>query len=202
LDAPVIEGLGQRRYTSIADLDFALRVSRRPEVSRRGIRTRYARDLRLEDLQANNLIILGAKHSNPWVELFEPDAAFRIEHDETSGVFRVVIASPARGEPAEIVIPPSTLETQIYGIVSYHRNREGSGVVLMVGGTSVAGTEAAADLLLDDAAFLPWLRKAELHGRIQGFDLLLRGRNLGGGAPRAEVAAFRVGEQGAPPLVK
>jgi hypothetical protein len=84
------------------------------------------------------------------------------------------------------------MQTEIYGIVTYHRHESDAGLSLLAAGTSVAGTEAAADFVLDDRRMVPWLRKAEEHGEYRGFDILLRGRNLAGSAPRAEVVSFHV----------
>jgi len=187
-----VTALAGRRYTSIADLEFASRLSGRPEAARRGVRTRYARDVRMDDLKGGSVILLGARHSNPWVELFEKDATLRLAHDEASRVFRVVNRSPQGAEAAEIVVSPEELKKEIYGIITYHANREGSGKVLVVAGTSVTGTEAAANLLLDPERLQPWLEKASLDGELRGFDLLVRDRNLAGGAPQAEVVAFHV----------
>jgi hypothetical protein len=188
IDPQLTRSLGGRRYTSIADLEFANRLSHRSEAAA-GVVTRYARDVRVEDLKENNLILLGARHSNPWVELFEKDAAFRLEHDERTSVFTVHNLKPAAGEEPVLTVSPADLRDKTYGIVTYHRN--GDGRVLVVAGTSVAGTEAASDFLLNDAGLLPWLQKATVSGEIRGFDLLLFARNLSGTVPRAEVIAFR-----------
>jgi hypothetical protein len=188
IDPQLTRSLGARRYTSIADLEFANRLSHRAEAAG-GVVTRYARDVRVEDLKENNLILLGARHSNPWVELFEKDAAFRLEHDERTSVFTVRNLQPATGEEAAVTVSPADLRDKTYGIITYHRN--GDRRVLVVAGTSVAGTEAASDFLLSDAGLLPWLRKATVAGEIHGFDLLLFARNLSGTVPRAEVLAFR-----------
>ncbi len=184
--------MASRRYTSIADLEFAARLSGRPEAAKLGVQPRYARDVRMEDLQGGSVILLGARHSNPWVELFEKDATLRLAHDEVSRIFRVVNTTPKRGEAAEITVSPEELKQGIYGIITYHRNREGPGKVLVVAGTSVAGTEAAANLLLDPAKLRPWLEKASKDGTIRGFDMLVRDRNLAGSAPHAEVVVFHV----------
>jgi len=191
LKPDLVAGLAGRRYTSIADLEFVSRISHRPEAARHGIMTRYARDVRVEDLKGTNLILLGARHSNPWVELFEKDASFRLEHDEQTGVFRVLNARPQVGEKETIVISPSELQREIYGIITYHRKRESSSNVLVVAGTSVAGTEAAADFLLDEGRIRPWLRKGAASD-VQGFDILLHDRNLSGSAPHAEVVWFHL----------
>ncbi len=190
--ADVRSPMTSRRYTSIADLEFATRLSGRPEASKRGVQIRYARDVRMEDLKGGSVILLGARHSNPWVELFEKDATLRLTHDEVSRVFRVVNKRPQGLEAAEIAVSPEELRNEIYGIITYHRNREGSGRVLVVAGTSVAGTEAAANLLLDPTRLRPWLEKASAGAEIGGFDMLVRDRNLAGNAPQAEVVAFHV----------
>ncbi|HKE27865.1 MAG TPA: hypothetical protein VKB88_36160 [Bryobacteraceae bacterium] len=182
--------LAGRRYTSIADLEFANRLSHRRESARLGVFTRYARDVRVEDLKRNNLILLGARHSNPWVELYEQDTTIRLQHDERTGVFTVLNTTPGPSETREIVISPADLEHEIYGIITYHQKGGDLTKVLIIAGTSVAGTEAAADFLLDDARLLTWLQKATVHGEVRGFDILLHARNLSGSAPRAEVVAF------------
>jgi hypothetical protein len=182
---------GTRRYTSIADLEFASRLSRRPE-ARRGFAIRYARDVRVGDVKGNNVILLGARQSNPWVELFERDATFRIDNDDAANTLSVVNLQPTEGEPPAIVLSSEQMQTEIYGIVTYHRHEASSGISLLVAGTTVAGTEAAADFVLDDNRLAPWLHKAEAHGKFRGFDILVRGRNVAGTATRAEVVSFHL----------
>ena len=191
-DPDLAFNLGARRYTSIADLDFASRLSTRAQASGHRIAIRYARDVRVEDMKRGNIILLGAKQSNPWVELFESDATLRIEDDENTTALRIVNLAPNSGEPRSILMSPSAMQEDIYGIVTYHRNGGGAGAALMVAGTTVAGTEAAADFVLDDARFEPWLRKAQAGSGFHGFDILLHGRNLAGVAPRADVISIHV----------
>lgn len=183
---------GARRYTSIADFEFGVRLAHRPEARRAGVETKYARDVRVGDLKGRNIILLGARQSNPWVGLFEAGATFRLDDDESTAGLRIVNLKPQPGEQTIIDRSPAEMSKEIYGIITYHRNSDGPGTTLLVAGMSVAGTEAAADFLLDDARLVPWLRKAEANGEIRDFDVLLRGPNLGGAAPRAEVIAFHV----------
>jgi hypothetical protein len=192
IDSSLLVNLGTRRYTSIADLEFASRLSRRPEGARHGLTIRYARDVRVGDLNGNNVILLGARQSNPWVELFERDGTFRIDTDEAARTMSIVNSQPVDGEPPTIVLSSEQMQTEIYGIVTYHRHEAGSGISLLVAGTTLAGTEAAANFVLDDNRLVPWLQKAEARGEFRGFDILVRGRNLGGTAPRAEVVSFHL----------
>lgn len=183
---------GTRRYTSIADLEFAIRLAHRSEAARMGVVTRYARDVRVGDVKGRNVILLGARQANPWVGLFEKEATFRLDDDERTAGLRIVNLAPQEGEEATIERSPAQMAEEIYGIVTYHRNTDGPGISLLVAGMSVAGTEAAADFVLDDSRLVPWLRKAEAGREIRDFDILLRGRNLAGTAPKAEVVAFHL----------
>jgi hypothetical protein len=182
-----------RRYTSAADLAFTVKLAHRPETRDRGVAPRFARDVRPEDTNGVNLILLGPRHMNPWVELFEKEATFRLEHNESDSTYRLVNAKPAPGEPNDVLVSPMDVRREILGIVNYHRSHEGSSV-LMLSGTGVAGAEAASDFVSDDAKLAPVLQKAAKDGRIRGFDLLLRGRNLAGSSPRASVVAMHIDE--------
>src|SRR5262249_27033004 len=122
----------ERRYTPYTDLAFAVRLARRPEAAHLGILARYARDVRVEDLKRSNLILLGPRHMNPWVELFEKESTFRLEHDEKTSAYRVVNLKPGPGEFHETTVTLSGVRQEIYGVISYHRNREGPGYVLML----------------------------------------------------------------------
>jgi hypothetical protein len=192
LDPAIVLSLGSRRYTSIVDLELTNRLSHRREAARFGLVTRFARDVRVADLKGNNLVLVGSRESNPWVELFEKDVSLRMIHDELTGDVTILNNRPAPGERKEMVISWADLKREIYGIVTYHRYRDGGGKVLLLAGTSVAGTEAAVDFLLNDARLAPWLTRASVHNEIRGFDVLLHGRNLSGSAPRADVESFHV----------
>jgi hypothetical protein len=189
-DPAMVSNLSNRRYTSIADLEFAAGLARRPEAARQAPRIRYARDVRPEELKSGSVILLGARHSNPWVGLFESDATFRIEDDERTSSLSVINLSPQAGEQREITRSPEEIRREIYAIVTYHRRREGPGFALVVAGMSLAGTEAAVNFVLDDARLSPWLEKARSGGRSGEFDVLLHGRNLGGSSLSADVIAF------------
>jgi hypothetical protein len=58
------------RYTNMTDLNFFWRLSRLPAFYPDRAIIRYARDLQVADLRGSNLILLGARRANPWVELF------------------------------------------------------------------------------------------------------------------------------------
>lgn len=182
---------GKRRYTSFADLDFTLRLASRTEGKKR-IDVRFARDLRAHDLADRNLILLGSRRSNPWVELFEGQAAFRLSQDTGTGLYRISNFSPAVGEPREITVTPTQALTEVHGILSFHRNPNSNGWVLLVRGTTFAGTEAAMNLVLDDRRLGTLLGRAVGAKGLQGFDILVVDRNVAGSASHANVVSMKI----------
>ena len=68
--------LAARRYTSLVDLDLAVKLSQRSEVFPDRLVMRFARDLRIDDLRVGNAILIGSSDANPWVSLFEHHSTF------------------------------------------------------------------------------------------------------------------------------
>jgi hypothetical protein len=178
---------GRRRYTSIVDLQFAVRLAVRSANRAADLRVRYARDLRLDDIKGANLIFLGGKASNPWLELYQDDTTMTMSYDEVQKVASIVNLAPQSGEQA---LYKTDGTGEVYGLIAYHENSNHSGHILAIGGTTVAGTEAAADFVLNDARMRPYLKRARTPEGIAGFDILVQSRNLGGGATLADVVAF------------
>src|SRR5215831_11147668 len=76
-----LAAIATRQYTGIGEVHVLLRILRtRPDFPQR-IRFRFARDLDLRELKTSNAIIMGARRSNPWVELFEPRCRFVFRWD-------------------------------------------------------------------------------------------------------------------------
>lgn len=81
---------------------------------------------------------------------------------------------------------------KIYGIVALRPNLAGSGQVLILEGTSMAGTESAADFVFDDARFLPFLdRIRHPNGAVPWFEVLLQSSNMNGNASLSEIVGYR-----------
>ena len=72
-----------------------------------------------------------------------------------------------------------------------HHNLGGSRQVLILEGTSMAGTEAAADFVLDDGALLPFLNKIRRpDGSIPNFEVLLQSTSLDENASQSKTVAL------------
>jgi len=186
--------LRTQRYTSVVDLNIALSLSRVPELVPDRFAIRYARDLRMEDLKHSNAILLGSAHSNPWGELFQKQLNFALDYHPEVDDSLVINRHPLPGENPiyrNIWDDDSHLT---YTVLAFIPSLDGIGHVILLEGLNMAGTQAAADFLLNRQAMAPILRKAQrVDGTIQPFEILLETSSIGANAPQARVVAERYG---------
>jgi len=184
--------LADHRYTSIVDTEIVSRLYRIAGVSANGIQVRYSRDVRPNDLKSGSVILLGTQEGTPWIELFEDKMNFLVRHNHQWGSFSVLNRAPRDKELARYDSIRSDPAHKIYGIVALRPNLGGSGQILILEGTSMAGTESAADFVFDDTRFLPFLDKIRRsNGSLPYFELLLQSNNMNGNASHSEVVGYR-----------
>lgn len=181
-----------RRYTSIVDLNAAVKVAELANAFHSSTRVRYARDLRPNDLKNENVILIGAFEANPWLEVFERNMNFVLHNDYLARDFTVINRNPHPGEPAHWDSIWNDPQRRVYGVVAFTPNLSGNGNVLIVEGTSMAGTEAAWDFVSDDSDLLPFLRRIQRpDGKIPHFELLLANQNMNSSAVSSSIIAWR-----------
>lgn len=191
--AEVAKVLAEHRYTSIVDTEVVSKLYHTAGPSGARLQVRYARDVRPNDLKGGTAILLGTQEGTPWVELFEDRMNFVFQHNRQWGLFSVVNRSPQKDEPARYDTAQGYPMHTVYGLVALRPNLGGSGAVLILEGTSMAGTESAADFVFDDARLLPFLNKIQRpNGTLPYFELLLRSNNMNGNASQSEIVAYRV----------
>lgn len=101
-----------------------------------------ARNYMADLIKRDNVILIGARKSNPWDELFDGRMNFITEFDSP----RVVNRSPLKGEQTTYV----PAGTDGFCIIAYMPNPDHSGVVMMIEGTNAEATEAASDFLFSN----------------------------------------------------
>ena len=192
-----VEALGDRRYTSIADLELTTHLARLPEVVPARLMIRYARDLRIDDLRTGNVILIGSIEANPWVDLFQQQLNFRFSHGADFGGSGVITNQhPLPGEHTTYASEPNDPLLKTYGVIAYVPNLEGTGHVLLIEGVNMAGTQASGEFLLDQAQMQPVLEHAMgPHGVIRPFEVLIETANIAANASRPKVLSERIGVQ-------
>jgi hypothetical protein len=179
------------RYTSVADLIMAVKTATMAEKMARKLDVRYARDISLRDLKAGNVILVGGPGGNPWVELFSQQLNFDFQIASASGPF-IVNREPIGQEDATYQIYPGNPTNKAYAIIALTGGLDGHSRVLLLEGTSVAGTDAAVDFLFNSQDFTEVLKSA-IHGRsIDDFEVLLETENVVASGTRMKVIGSRV----------
>ncbi|WP_213806083.1 hypothetical protein [Granulicella sp. dw_53] len=184
--------LASRRYTSIVDLDIATAFARIADARKSTFELRYARDVRPNDMKDGNVVLIGASAANPWVELFEPNMNF-VFSDPMIRRYTVLNRKPVGGEPSRWDSNYDDAQHRVYGVVAFLPNLGGKGNVLILEGTSMAGTECAWDFVADDSSLLPLLNRIRrADGSIPHFQLVLGSSNMNGSSGKSSVLAWRV----------
>src|SRR6201999_1828492 len=90
----------------------------------------------------------GSEEANPWVQLYSESLNFTMIPDQETKVFTIRNRAPRTGEPAEYKSDTGSPARRAYALVALLGNLDGTGRTLILQGTGMAGTEAAADYVL------------------------------------------------------
>jgi hypothetical protein len=192
----VVRTLAEHRYTSIVDVEIVSKLYRQAGSAASQIHIHYSRDVRLSDLKTGSVLLLGTQEGTPWVELYANRMNFTIQHNRQWGAFSVFNRAPQGNELARYEANKQDPLHKVYGLVALRPSLGGSGNVLILEGTSMAGTESAADFVFDDTRLLPFLDKIRNPDQsIPFFEVLLQSSNMNGDASQSEIVAYRTSAQ-------
>lgn len=192
IDQDTRNDLNSARYTSVSDLNIVSRLSRLPEMVPDRFVIRYARELHMDDIKHSNVILIGSVYSNPWVELFEDKLNFQFDYKSYSAFDAIVNKHPRDGEPPLFRNNTIGNTNRTYAVMAFLPSLDGNGRVLILEGLTMAGTEAAQDLLFDENAMAPILEKGRAaDGSLRPFELLIETSGIAADAPTAHVIASR-----------
>ncbi len=195
IDQGNFDDLGRQRYTSVADLDIAAKLARLPEYIPSRAQIRYPRGVMADDLKESNAILIGSKHTNPWVMLFEKGMNFTLEYTSTVDESYIVNHSPRTGEQKIYRNGARDSSSPTYGVIAYLPSLDASGHVLIIEGLNMAATEAAAEILFNEKMIGPVLQRAKLpDGTLRPFELLVETKSVGATSPGAQIIDTRIHE--------
>jgi hypothetical protein len=155
-----------------------------PDARGATIDTRYARDLRIDDLKNHNVILIGGMGANPWIGLFLSRLNFEVNYDWKNAEGYMVNKHPAPGEAASYCERESDGTRHSYGVLAFLRGTEDQGESLLFEGTGMAGTESASDFPFNSSMFRASAKRiGATSSRMPYFEALLEAVSVGGNAP-------------------
>jgi hypothetical protein len=191
------DSIHRSRYTNMPDMEFCWKIARAPGFALGRTTMRFARELRIGDLKGANTILIGARRANPWVELFHREQNFQALFDPVRGADYILNRNPQEGEQSRYLEYSKDGQRWSYSLVSFVSGLNGQGHVLMVGGTTTAGTEGAIDFVFSEQNFNAFLKKAKAgKSGLPRFEILLRTGNVAGNARQTEILSYRLSPTG------
>ena len=193
--------VAMRRVTSPADM--ALSVHLAALAGRLGgqVNPQFARDASTEFLQRGNLVLIGSRRSNPWVEVYEPGLNFVLGQDPQTGAPLFQNRSPQPGE-ARLYSIPAMFDTQkveertfiSYGVVALLKGCGGRGMTVLAEGLNTQATQAAGDLVTDPPRLDLLLQSIGHKGgtNVTPFEALIQVTSLPGEYDNPKVIAYRL----------
>ncbi len=171
--------LRTRKYTSLVDLEILLRLARLPEWRADRSFLRTSRNLHIEDLKDDNLVLFGSVYSIPWIALIENELNFRFVYKPKENRAWIENRHPTAGEATTYANHWSGVAETDYAVIAFVPNLNHTGHILVLEGLDGAGTDAAEDTLFrsDDLEnILAMIRRAD--GSLGGVEVLLESSSV------------------------
>jgi hypothetical protein len=180
VDAPIIASIAQIAQTASRKMDVTA-----------------AREFQLSRLHTDdNFIFLGSPSSDPWVGLFNNQLDFRfVSFAATPWRDSIVDVHPRGHElPEYVPTAPGYQTGQSFAVVALLQNPDQYGQVLILGGVSREGTEAAGRFVGDLPRLTAALQNCDIppSGPLRHFEILLRVNIMAGVPNNYDVLACHI----------
>lgn len=179
-----------RNNGSVGDFRVAERIlSLEPNSTR--LHLQFARDYTPESIKRDNVILIGSRKSNPWVDLFKDQLNFTVEYDPDHYQSSVRNKAPQAGEQAVYALPENDQNSLTgYSIVAFLPNPSHTADALILAGTNSESTDAAGEFLTSEEALAKFQRKLNVK-KFPYFEVLLKTTHLNSTSFSAQMIAYR-----------
>lgn len=193
IDPHASQDLHAQQYTDFVSLEIVGMIARQPEYNSQRVHSRFPRDVRLNDLKNSNALIIGSSSSNPWASIADAHTNFAIVTRPDMEGAEIINRDPQPGERNEYVSNWNEPAHESFALVLFQPNLNRTGSILLIEGLDVAGTQAAAEVLLQADLIAPVLRRAERpDGTLRYFEILLRTTSIQSNAEGTQILASRI----------
>jgi hypothetical protein len=184
-----LEAILSRNNGSISDFRAARRILMLDPLSS-SMHLRFARDYTPDILKHNNVILIGSRKSNPWVDLFQDQLEFAIGYGAALYQSGVRNLHPQPGEPQFYPEPQDPSTNVGYGIIAFLPNVGQEGNALLIQGTDSQATEAAGEFVTNEESMAFLMHRMNVN-KFPYFQVLLKTSRLSGTPFTAQILAVR-----------
>ncbi len=176
-----------RNTGSVGDFDAAERIMEMNAHSP-ALKLASARAYTPQSVKNNNVVLIGSRESNPWVELYKDKLNFYVEYDPRLHRSYIVNRAPAAGERS--VYEELQDKDHAYSIVAFVPNLSDHRYTLIIAGTDSQGTRAAGEFITSNAGIAA-IRQRLPADKYSYFEVLLSSSRLEGTTLNTSIQAFR-----------
>jgi hypothetical protein len=176
-----------RNTGSVGDFEAAERIMELDAHSP-ALRLASARAYTPQSIKNNNVILIGSRESNPWVELYKDKLNFFVEYDPALHRSYIVNRAPAAGEQSIYEIRND--KDHAYSVVAFVPNLSEHRYTLIIAGTDSQGTRAAGEFITSSAGIAA-IRQRLPAGQYPYFEVLLASSRVEGTTLNTSIQAFR-----------
>jgi len=151
LDPKLVHSFLLKRQSNFADVNLVSRFSQTAAALESNVSIQFARDFSFRQVKSGNLILLGTRQSNPWMQPFDSYLALRWKFDPALDSYYPVDSAANSSEPDNYRSNAEGFKTHAgYASVAFLPNLGGTGNVLIISGTGGAAIGAALEFLNDE----------------------------------------------------
>jgi len=152
------------------------------------MRLASARSYTPSAIKSHNVVLIGGRQSNPWVELYKDRLNFYVEYDPARHRSYVVNRTPAKGEQA--VYEAVNDRNRDFSVVAFLPNLNEHRYALILAGTDSQGTRAAGEFITSSEG-LAAIRQRLPQDKNPYFEVLLSSTRLEGTTLQTSIVAAR-----------
>jgi hypothetical protein len=176
-----------RNTGSVGDFEAAERIMEMDSHDR-ALKLASARAYTPQSVKNNNVILIGSRESNPWVELYKDKLNFYVEYDPRLHRSYIVNRAPAAGEQSVYEVLQD--KDHAYSVVAFVPNLSDHRYTLIIAGTDSQGTRAAGEFIASSAGVAA-IRQRLPAEKYPYFEVLLSSSRLEGTTLNTSIQAFR-----------
>jgi hypothetical protein len=191
LDPKAVHSFMLKRQSNFADVNLVGRLSQTGEAFGAGTNLYFARDFSFRQLKSGNIILLGTRQSNPWIQALDSYLALRWKYDPIfDSYYPIDIAAEAQDADRFRSTADGARTHDGYASIAFLPNVSGTGNILVISGTGGAAIGTALDFLRDESSMSQLRsRMGSTEKAFPYFEALLKIEN-GGGFPRSVTIIF------------
>ncbi len=176
-----------RNTGSVGDFEAAQRIIELNPHSPT-LRLASARSYTADSIKHDNVILIGSRESNPWVELYKDHMNFFVEYDPARHRSYVVNHAPVAGEqPVYEIVQDRDRD---YSVVAFLPNLSEHHNALIIAGTDSQGTRAAGEFITSSEGLAAIRQRLPPDGSPY-FEVLLSSSRLEGTTLHTSILALR-----------